>query len=550
LSSSHITDLAFSSLPYLWLSVVVTATLMALILWRELVLRSARLRESEDRYRLIAGNQTEFVVKWLPDSTRTFVNESYCRYFGVTEESCLGTSFLPLVAPEFREAVERKIASITPDNPVAVDEHLSFVAGGAQRWQEWTDCGKFDADGRLVELLSTGRDITRRKEAERRLADARRKKEELRAVLDTFQAEAPVGIAYVDRDYRFVRCNDALAEMNGIPAAEHLGRSVAEVVPDLWPQIEPIYRDVLSGKGLVMNHEIIGQTPARPGQLRYWSVNYFPVHLREEIIGLGIIVNEVTERRRLEAQLRNSQTLGAVAHLAGGMAHDFNNLLTVINTCSELLLTRLPGDDEGRQIAEQIQTAGGQAAALTRQLLSFSRDTTVSSQVIDVNGVVNEVQSILRRLVGLKVALETILDPALERVLAGPGQLQQILLNLTLNARDAMPQGGRLTIATANVEIAEGGAGLSADVIPGRYALLSVRDSGCGMAPEVQARIFEPFFTTKPPGKGSGLGLFVVDGIIRQNGGHIRVESTTGLGTEFRIFLPVAGDHPRQKQPE
>jgi signal transduction histidine kinase len=160
------------------------------------------------------------------------------------------------------------------------------------------------------------------------------------------------------------------------------------------------------------------------------------------------------------------------------------------------------------------------------------------------------VQSILRRLVGLKVALETILDPALERVLAGPGQLQQILLNLTLNARDAMPQGGRLTIATANVEIAEGGAGLSADVIPGRYALLSVRDSGCGMAPEVQARIFEPFFTTKPPGKGSGLGLFVVDGIIRQNGGHIRVESTTGLGTEFRIFLPVAGDHPRQKQPE
>jgi two-component system cell cycle sensor histidine kinase/response regulator CckA len=523
---------------------------MALILWRELIQRNARLRESEDRYRLIAGNQTEFVVKWLPDSTRTFVNESYCRYFGVTEESCLGTSFLPLVSPEFREAVERKISSITPDNPVAVDEHLSFVAGGAQRWQEWTDRGKFDADGRLVELLSTGRDITRRKEAERRLADARRKKEELRAVLDAFQAEAPVGIAYVDRDFRFVRCNDALSEMNGIPAAEHLGRTVADVVPDLWPQLEPIYRDVLSGTGSVLNHEVVGQTPARPGQLRYWFVNYFPIRVRDEIIGLGIIVNEVTERRRLETQLHRTQTMDAVGQLAGGMAHDFNNLLTVINTYTELLLTKLPGDDEGRQIAEQIQSAGEQAAALTRQLLSFSRGSTVMAQVIDVNGVVGELQVMLQRLIGDSIALEMALDPNLEKVLVGPGQLQQILVNLTLNARDAMPQGGRLTIVTSNVEIAEGGAARPAAPCPGRYVLLSMRDTGFGMTPEVQARIFEPLYTTKLPGKGLGLGLFVVDGIVRQNGGHIRVESTTGLGAEFRIFLPVAGDCPQEKQPE
>jgi two-component system cell cycle sensor histidine kinase/response regulator CckA len=539
LNSVCVADLAFSSLPHLWLPAVATATLMALILWRELIRRTARLRETEDRYRLITGNQTEFVVKWLPDSTRTFVNESYCRYFGVTEESCVGTSFLPLVAPEFREAVERKIASITPDNPVAVDEHLSFVAGGGQRWQEWTDRGEFDADGRLVELLSTGKDITRRKEVEHRLVETRRKKDELRAVLDTFQAEAPVGIAYVNRDCRFIRCNDALAEMNGIPSGEHLGRTVAEVVPDLWPQLEPIYRHVLSGKGPVLNHEVVGQTPARPGQLRYWFVNYFPVVIRDEIIGLAVIVNEVTERRRLEAHLRNSQTLDAVGQLAGGMAHDFNNLLTVINTYTELLLSKLPGDDEGRRIAEQIQSAGEQAAALTRQLLAFSRGTTIKAQVVDVNGLVDEVQLMLRRLLDPGIGLSTMLDPQVKRVLVGPGQLHQILLNLALNARDAMPNSGRLTISTANVEIAEGGAG-GGDVIPGEYVLVSVCDTGCGMAPEVQSRIFEPFFTTKSPGKGSGLGLFVVDGIVRQNGGHIRVESTTGLGTEFRIFLRSA----------
>jgi signal transduction histidine kinase len=222
------------------------------------------------------------------------------------------------------------------------------------------------------------------------------------------------------------------------------------------------------------------------------------------------------------------------------MAHDFNNLLTVINTYAELLLSKLPGDDEGRQIAEQIQSAGEQAAALTRQLLAFSRGTTIKSQVVDVNGVVDEVQLMLRRLLGPGIGLATMLDPQVKRVSAGPGQLQQIVLNLALNARDAMPSGGRLTICTANVEIAEGGAGGRGDVIPGQYVLVSVRDTGCGMAPDVQSRIFEPFFTTKSPGKGSGLGLFVVDGIVRQNGGHIRVESKTGLGTEFRIFFRSA----------
>src|SRR5262249_21712766 len=244
--------------------------------------------------------------------------------------------------------------------------------------------------------------------------------------------------------------------------------------------------------------------------------------------------------------LRNSQALDAAGQLAGGMAHDFNNLLTVINTCTELLLSKFPGDDEGRQIAEQIHSAGEQAAGLTRQLLAFSRGTAVKSQVVDVNGAVAEVQLMLRRLLGPTIVFSTTLDPHVKRVSAGPGQIQQCLLNLALNARDAMPNGGRLTISTANVEIAEGGAGGRGDVIPGEYVLLRVHDTGCGMAPEVQSRIFEPFFTTKAPGNGSGLGLFVVDGIVRQNGGHIRIESAAGLGTEFRIYFPAAG----QRVPE
>jgi PAS domain S-box-containing protein len=513
-----------------------------------LVLRRDRIcaeqiRRSEARYRLIVENQTEFVVKWRPDCTRTFVNESYCRYFGVREEECLGTSFLPLVAPEFRDLVLRKIHSLTPDHPEATDEHRSFVAGGGQRWQEWNDRGIFDAAGRLVELISTGRDVTDRKEAERKLAEASRENEEILALLDTLLAQAPVGIGIVDLDYRYIRCNDALAEMNGLPAADHIGKRVADVVPALWPKIEELYRSVLAD-GPVVNLELVGETAAHPQKVRVWLANCYPIRVREKTLGLGIIVSEITKLSELEAQLRQSQKMDAVGQLAGGVAHDFNNILTVINSRSDLLLADTTLDEATRNGLEAIRDAADRAAQLTRQLLAVSRQTMLEMKVLDLNHQIGEAEKMVRRLIGEDVKLAVRADVGLDRIRADSGQIHQVLLNLILNARDAMPRGGELTIETANVD-SETAPSLSSTDRPGRLVRLMVGDTGCGMAPEIQSRIFEPFYTTKAPGKGTGLGLSVVHGIVQQSGGRIEVDSAPGRGSVFNVFFPaIAEDVP------
>jgi CheY-like chemotaxis protein len=228
-----------------------------------------------------------------------------------------------------------------------------------------------------------------------------------------------------------------------------------------------------------------------------------------------------------------------VGQLAGGVAHDFNNLLTVINGYADLLLTRVPTADPMHQELEQVRNAGERAAGLTRQLLAFSRRTVMELKVLDLNAVVWESERMLRRVIGEDIELTVKPKPGLYRVKADPGQVGQILLNLALNSRDAMPRGGKLTIQTRNAEIDEAFTTRRPEVKPGEYAVLSVGDTGQGMTAEVRARIFEPFFTTKGPGKGTGLGLAVVHGIVQQSGGFIEVESEPEQGATFRVYLPV-----------
>jgi CheY-like chemotaxis protein len=238
----------------------------------------------------------------------------------------------------------------------------------------------------------------------------------------------------------------------------------------------------------------------------------------------------------------------AVGRLAGGIAHDFNNLLTVVTGRVELLLRRLPPGEPVRRDLELIKKTGDRAAMLTRQLLAFSRKQMLQPKVLDLNGIVAGVVQMLQRLIGEDIDLVTLLDPNLGPVRADPAQLEQIILNLAVNARDAMPQGGRLVIETANIDLDETFAAVNPGATAGPHVLLQVSDTGAGMSPEVQAHIFEPFFTTKDVGKGTGLGLATVYGIVKQHDGYITVESTPGAGATFRIYLRRIEEAPRDAE--
>ena len=253
-----------------------------------------------------------------------------------------------------------------------------------------------------------------------------------------------------------------------------------------------------------------------------------------------IKASDITDKRRLEEHLRQVQKMEAVGALAGGVAHDFNNLLTAILGYCNLMLDDVPKEDPLRQDLEEIRSAGERAAALTRQLLAFSRRQMLQPQIVDINTLVRQLEKLLHRLLTEDIVLVTALAPDLQTVKVDPASIEQVLVNLAVNSRDAMPEGGQLTIETANVELDEVYAETHVTVIPGRYVMLAVGDTGEGIDAATKARIFEPFFTTKEQGKGSGLGLATVYGIVKQSGGYIWVYSELGHGTVFKVYFPVA----------
>ncbi len=256
------------------------------------------------------------------------------------------------------------------------------------------------------------------------------------------------------------------------------------------------------------------------------------------VVGVSSVARDVTESKHMEAMLRQSQKMEAVGQLAGGVAHDFNNLLGVILGYTGLMLDRLGLDDPQRKSIEEIQKAGDRAALLTRQLLAFSRKQVLQPKVIDLNAVVAGAEKLLQRLIGENIELRAVLNPELCRVKADPGQIEQIIMNLAVNARDAMPSGGKLTIETSNMEFDEAYTAQHPSTRTGPHVMLAVTDTGCGMDAETKAHMFEPFFTTKEFGKGTGLGLSTVYGIVKQSEGFIAVESTPGSGTTFTVYLP------------
>ena len=353
---------------------------------------------------------------------------------------------------------------------------------------------------------------------------------------ETLFQGAPVGLVRSLPDGRMLAANAAAARIWGYP----------DIVALLSVNARELYADADDRPRLVAmieHNEVVQdfEVHARRGD---GTLIWVTLGARAEKDADGQVLHyewsvaDITERKRLESELRQAQKLEGIGQLAGGIAHDFNNLLTVITGRSYLVLAQLPADHAVRRHVDLIQTTAERAAALTRQLLAFSRKQVLEPKVLDVKAVVTGLAPMLRRLIGENLEVAVVATPELGAVKADPSQLEQIILNLAVNARDAMPQGGTLTIETANVELDETYARRHPGANAGRFVMLAVSDTGHGMDAAVKARIFEPFFTTKDPGKGTGLGLATVFGIVKQSGGSIGVYSEPGHGTTFKVYLP------------
>ncbi len=350
-----------------------------------------------------------------------------------------------------------------------------------------------------------------------------------------FQAITDPLFVYDRETLAYLAVNAAAVAGYGYSDDEFLTMTIQDVRP---PEDVPAFLNMLAQSGTSLEQRGIWRHQKKTGEIINVEISAYGLTFAGRPACL-VQARNVTEKQQLEEQFRQAQKMEAIGRLAGGIAHDFNNLVTVIKGYSEILQSRLAANDPMGQPLGEIQKAGERAGALTRQLLAFSRQQVLAPQVLNLNAVVLDTETMLRRLIGEDVILVTHLSPTLGQVKADPGQIEQVLMNLAVNARDAMPQGGTLTLETQSVSLDEAFCRSRAELPPGNYVLLAVGDTGCGIDAATQAKMFEPFFTTKAVGKGTGLGLATVHGIVAQSGGHIAVESTVGQGTMFRVYLPL-----------
>lgn len=490
------------------------------------------LAESERRLRTIFDTEPECVKLLGAGCALLDMNPAGLRIIEAESLSqVIGKSMLDLIHPEYAKAFADLTARVLKGESDTLEFEIHGLKG-TRRWLETHAAPLHDESGE-AKVLGITRDITERKQVAEHL---RRTSDLLAAV-----AEGTTDALFVkDLDGRYLLCNPAAAHFVGRSPADVIGRTDAEFFDaDSARLIADRDRHVRESGETETQEEVL----TAAGETRTYSATKSPYrNAAGEIVGVMGISRDITDQKRLEKQFFQSQKMEAVGQLAGGVAHDFNNLLTIISGYSEILLSTLPAGDPMRESVKAISEAGERAAGLTRQLLALSRQSVLEPKVLDLNAVVHETGKMLRRLIGEDVLLTTVLDPNLRHVKVDSGQLDQVLMNVALNARDAMPRGGKLTIETGNVDLNDVCAATREDCKPGRYVLLAVSDTGCGMTPDVKARIFEPFFTTKGVGKGTGLGLAMVFGVVKQSGGSIEVYSESGFGTTFKIYLPAVAD--------
>jgi PAS domain S-box-containing protein len=496
------------------------------------------LRDSENRYRtLFARNPWPTFIYDLETLAILDANEAAVRGYGFCRDEFLAMSVRDIRPPEevpaFLEEVERIRAG-----------------GGRVPGRSFRHRRK---DGSLLEVEVAGAPVTFGGRPARLVialdVTERRAAEERLRKLSRVVEQSPASIVITDASGAIEYVNPRFSEVSGYSAEEVLGKNPRILKSGETPQevYEDLWRTIRAGgvwAGDLLNRK-------KDGTLFWEQAQIGPVlDARGEVTHYVAIKEDITDRKRAETalqetqrQLLQSQKVEAIGRLAGGVAHDFNNLLGVISGYGEMLARRLPATDPGRRHLDQILRAAERAAGLTRQLLAFSRRQVLQPRVVDLNALVADTEAMLRRLIGEDVELSVRADPELASVRVDPGQIEQVVMNLAVNARDAMPRGGRLSIETANVVLDERYARSHEAVKPGRYVMLAISDTGVGMDAATQARIFEPFFTTKP-GSGTGLGLATVYGIVKQSGGYIWVYSEPGRGTTFRIYFPRVEELP------
>jgi PAS domain S-box-containing protein len=492
------------------------------------------LRRERDRAKQYLDTADVMLVAIDLKGRVTLINRKGCDLLGWSESELLGRHWLETWIPlEEREAMSRTFEDVKASDSSIV-ENTVVTRSGEKRLIEWRNTALRDDSGRVIGMFGSGTDVTERNAT---LEALRTAEERMRFALES----ADVGIWDMNYATGVLQWSETLERQYGVKPGTFAGTFDAfidRVHPD---DRESLLATVEHATRTGTDFSTRSRAAWPDGTVR-WLEGAGRVLINERgepVRGIGIS-RDVTERRTLEEQYHQAQKMEAIGRLAGGVAHDFNNLLTVILGFCELLLSDLDPEDARQPDIVEIQKAGTRAAALTRQLLAFSRKQIVEPTVLDLNTVVADMRAMLTRLIGEDVAILVRLAPDLARVKADRGQMEQIVMNLAINARDAMPQGGTLTIETANAVIGQRDANGHAGPQPGPCITLTVRDTGTGIPPEIKARLFEPFFTTKELGKGTGLGLATVHGIVEGYGGHVGVESDMGTGSSFTVYLPTA----------